>query len=415
MQEIILTFIKDIFSKNQIPFRITAVPNTNWDWLDHGLRTHILGMENFAEQTNHWFMSHHETAVHHSVDLFQCNYTTIKFPNSNNWLVIGPVLYEEIADIRFNEIFDSLKLDECLREPLQNYYYHIKFIPYRASFENFISIIANHIYHSDNYKTIYRNAQELDEWYQNFTYYQSKLKPSISSLKYNELYLAEENALLASISIGNERQAIFHYVCMQSFKTATTSNIRMKKNECLKLNALFYKTAEQNSISFTLLYPFFQFFEQQIEQASNFEQLQKILYTMIRNYCKLISESSLKDYSETIRLCILFIQNDLSSDLSLKTIAHWINVNPSYLSSRFKKETGFTLTDYVNLCRIKLAKKLLLSTNSTIRSISLQCGITDIRYFSRIFKKFTGTTPSLYRETASYDECQNLISPSLFI
>ena len=99
-----------------------------------------------------------------------------------------------------------------------------------------------------------------------------------------------------------------------------------------------------------------------------------------------------------IRKAITTINYDLSADLSLKTQAKLLNVNPSYLSTLFKKETGFTLTEYVNRKRVEHAILLLNSTDMQIQTIALYCGIPDVNYFTKTFKKLIGKTPKEYRE-----------------
>lgn len=83
----------------------------------------------------------------------------------------------------------------------------------------------------------------------------------------------------------------------------------------------------------------------------------------------------------------------------IKDFFQALECNASYLSSLFSKEMGVSLTDYVNLCRIHHAQRLLLGTNLPIKSIAEQCGFSDIHYFSRLFKKIVETTPKAYRES----------------
>ena len=78
-----------------------------------------------------------------------------------------------------------------------------------------------------------------------------------------------------------------------------------------------------------------------------------------------------------------------------------LNVNASYLSTLFKLEMGVPLTDYVNRQRIEQAKKLLVVTDFPIKMIAEKCGIPDVYYFSRMFKKRTGCTPKVYRENTT--------------
>ena len=76
------------------------------------------------------------------------------------------------------------------------------------------------------------------------------------------------------------------------------------------------------------------------------------------------------------------------------------NINASYLSALFKKETGVTLTEYINQKRMKQAARLLTSTKLQIQTISQYCGISDVNYFSKLFKKYAGKTPNEFRKEA---------------
>lgn len=93
------------------------------------------------------------------------------------------------------------------------------------------------------------------------------------------------------------------------------------------------------------------------------------------------------------------METDLSADLTLKTLSEHLGVNASYLSTLFSKEIGISLTDYVTNLRISYAKTLLAKTDVPIKSIAERCGIADIHYFTRLFKRICGMTPNAYRKS----------------
>ena len=74
--------------------------------------------------------------------------------------------------------------------------------------------------------------------------------------------------------------------------------------------------------------------------------------------------------------------------------------NPSYLSELFKKETGRTLTEHINLLRISRARRMLRETALQVQAVAQHCGIQDVNYFSNVFKKYTGKTPLQFRKGA---------------
>ncbi len=88
--------------------------------------------------------------------------------------------------------------------------------------------------------------------------------------------------------------------------------------------------------------------------------------------------------------------------LSLSEIAEHIGLNPSYLSAEFTKSQGVSLINYLMDFRIEKAKKLLVRANEKISDISSLVGYVNPTYFSTIFKKHTGFTPSEYRRSVGY-------------
>ena len=118
---------------------------------------------------------------------------------------------------------------------------------------------------------------------------------------------------------------------------------------------------------------------------------------MAKSYCTLVKSYNMSSYSEPVRHILVTVDASLAGDLSLKRFAEELFLNSSYLSALFKKELGMTLTDYVNANRIGHAKKLLKSTSLQIQDIAVRCGIPDIHYFTRLFKRETGISPREWR------------------
>ncbi len=92
-----------------------------------------------------------------------------------------------------------------------------------------------------------------------------------------------------------------------------------------------------------------------------------------------------------------FVKAHLADDISLEVIAAAVNTNPSYLSRIFKKECGETLSEYITRLRIEKAKELLVLPDQLVYLVSESVGYHDSTYFSTIFKKYTGMSPTEYR------------------
>lgn len=94
-----------------------------------------------------------------------------------------------------------------------------------------------------------------------------------------------------------------------------------------------------------------------------------------------------------------YIHNNYTEDLSLSSIAERFYVSNYYLSHQFKKVTGFTLTEYIQLTRIRNAQSLLISTNKQITEIAFLSGFSSFSQFNRVFNNFVGTSPSKFRQS----------------
>lgn len=124
---------------------------------------------------------------------------------------------------------------------------------------------------------------------------------------------------------------------------------------------------------------------------------------ILHTYCRLVKRHSIKNYSPVVQKAIVKIEGDPSGDLGLAAMAKLSNVSTGYFSQLFKKETGRTLTEYVNHRRITLAKQLLKTTNLQIQTVAQHCGILDLHYFCRLFKKSVGKTPTQYRTDRTFE------------
>lgn len=117
------------------------------------------------------------------------------------------------------------------------------------------------------------------------------------------------------------------------------------------------------------------------------------LLEVVRPY---INESN---YSELVINTIDYIYENYSSKVTLSSIADVIHVNPAYLSRIFNEEVGLSFSDFLNSYRIERAKRILIENeNDSIAEIAERCGFNSQHYFSSLFKKTLGMTPSKYRK-----------------
>ena len=106
--------------------------------------------------------------------------------------------------------------------------------------------------------------------------------------------------------------------------------------------------------------------------------------------------------SSFVAQAVAFIRTNYAEHLTLSAAARHCAVSPEHLSRVFKKETGFGFNEYLNLYRLKKAEALLKSGQDvSVSQVVLLCGFNDSNYFSGIYKKTYGISPSQVKKNAN--------------
>lgn len=112
--------------------------------------------------------------------------------------------------------------------------------------------------------------------------------------------------------------------------------------------------------------------------------------------CETPSDNRGKYKREQFSKVVEYLKRNLSKPLSLEEIAAVSSMSPSKLSGLFKEQSGIGPITYLNKLRISEAQRLIRDTSMNFTEISELVGTGSIHYFSRLFKKLTGITPSEY-------------------
>lgn len=104
--------------------------------------------------------------------------------------------------------------------------------------------------------------------------------------------------------------------------------------------------------------------------------------------------------SKYIMAAIEYIEENYASEnITVRAAAEALNISEGHLSHLFRKETDFTFMSYVTQCRMRAAMNLLKDYSHKVYEVAEKVGYRDITYFSALFKKTVGMSPSEYQDT----------------
>lgn len=109
-------------------------------------------------------------------------------------------------------------------------------------------------------------------------------------------------------------------------------------------------------------------------------------------------------YSKVVREMVATIEENYGMHLGLDTFSEKFRLTPEYISNLFGKETGMTFSNYLKRRRIEKAKELILATDMKIYEIACSVGYPDQKYFSKVFKEYTGVSAKQFAIDIRGDE-----------
>ncbi|MBE6550015.1 MAG: helix-turn-helix transcriptional regulator [Ruminococcaceae bacterium] len=121
----------------------------------------------------------------------------------------------------------------------------------------------------------------------------------------------------------------------------------------------------------------------------------ELIYLLCQNSSKQAFRENISN-KEMIEKVIKYIKENISSDLSLNTLAEYASFSPIHFHNCFKRSTGKTLREFVEEQRLQKAINLLINTSMTLSEIAYECGFSSQSYFSSVFKQKMKITPRAY-------------------
>ena len=138
-----------------------------------------------------------------------------------------------------------------------------------------------------------------------------------------------------------------------------------------------------------------------LRSPNSFHQMRRWYFEQWLSICDDIAAMR-KQSAETVSgKAIRYIEDHFSEEISLEDVSRRVNISPFYFSRLFKQEIGKSFIEYLNDIRIQKAKEYLMDPLFSIKEICRRCGYSDPNYFSRIFRKYEGMSPSEWRSANS--------------
>lgn len=378
--------------------------------LDMGIRR-FLGRE---EEYRHLFQTvpfqMAQNTIYKLSDSFLCNYLFLLLPGRTQQAVlIGPYLTVQLTREQLLQEAEHHAIPPALFRQLETFYGSVPVLADEAFLLSIVSTYADTLWGTDNYSVVDLSAELSASAPLSLHSEPPSPDQTLLDMQTMERRYAYENELLKAVSQGTRHKAASMLTNLSQFaiEQRLADPVRNLKNYCIIMNTLLRKAVEEGGVHPLYIDSVSSDFARRIELLTSTTAAQKLMDEMLTGYCRLVKKHALGHYSAPVRKTLACIDADLAGDLSLSALADMQNISPGYLSTLFKKEVGQTLTDYVNSRRVEQAARMLRSGALQVQTIAQYCGIPDVNYFSKLFKRYIGVTPKEFRQSLSTPKEKN--------
>ena len=213
-----------------------------------------------------------------------------------------------------------------------------------------------------------------------------------------------EQKLLSMIQQGNIHAMEQYLSDLPAIRSGilAKNQLRQDKNLFIVTATLVSRAAIQGGMDIEDAFSLSDTFIQRCELLNYPSQIRNLQYHMLLDYANRMHHIRYGDNPSGLVLKITnYIEHHLSEPITAEILARELFLSRPYLSMKFKKETGISLTDFIQNEKIEEAKKLLCHSSKSMTAISSYLGFSSPSHFTRVFKKCTGQTPHKYRISQS--------------
>lgn len=178
----------------------------------------------------------------------------------------------------------------------------------------------------------------------------------------------------------------------------STNAIRSCKNQLVASCTLFTRAAIESGVDYEDAFALSDIFIKHLDQLSSLDELDTFEVTMVKDFIDLIERDRISEYKYPISKIVKYIYANGAKRLSVSMLAELYHLSPDYLSKIFHQEVGVKLSDFIQMQKIEIAKNFLEFSQMTVTDISTVLEFCNPAYFTKTFKKHTGTSPKNYQK-----------------
>ena len=213
--------------------------------------------------------------------------------------------------------------------------------------------------------------------------------------------LDTENRLMDMIMRGDVsalRQFIETIPAIRNGRVAE-EQLRQNKNIFIVTTTLVSRAAIRGGMDVTAALQLSDSYIQRCELANDIETITDLHYLMVLDYAERVEKIRFgKNPSKLVIDVSNYVQAHLSDAIKTSDIAEALYMGRSRLSINFKNQTGMNISNYIMMMKIDEAKRLLRYSEKTFVAISMYLGFSSQSHFTKVFKKYTESTPFEYRQ-----------------
>lgn len=213
---------------------------------------------------------------------------------------------------------------------------------------------------------------------------------------------SHEIAVLNCVKEGNIEELEATYRTLPQIKYGNMSNNPLKQlfYGCIANTTLITRYAIEGGLEEETAFTLSDVYIKQMENCRTLYELNCLNEKMAIDFTTRVAEAKAlrqPDYIQPITKCMDYISRNINKKITLEALAKEVNLTPKYLSCLFRKETGQTLSSFIEELRIEKAKNLLIYSQYSYSDISNYLSYYSQSYFISIFKKRVGITPKEFR------------------